>query len=168
VNTSAKSGKTTTAATSGIDVEFVALHHCVFEDRLFQHVTQGLPISDRADEEGSVELAAEVRVYLDPEETSGLVELVITAEPEAQPSWRASVGFVGKYSVVKDLGETSIPFSKFVWSNGIAYLVPYVRERLANLTSASAFPSYHLPPLSVPKLLELAEASRASVDKDED
>lgn len=104
-------------------------------------------------ESDEVTLRAHVRAYVDEAKRSAFLNVAISAEPEAQPTWAATVAVLAHFTAAD---QSVIPLEQFVWSNGIANVVPYVRERLASLTSASSFPTFNLPPISVPALLALA------------
>jgi preprotein translocase subunit SecB len=146
--------ETSPPSTTDINIDNISLRACRFEDRLFDHVVlQEKPAAEGHGAGEGITLNTNIDVWLDTENRSALVRLVVDVEPEQQPSWAASVECLGQYSVGD---HPVIPLEKFAWSNGIAYLVPYARERLANLTSAGPFGTYILPPLSVPKLLELS------------
>lgn len=148
------------AGGSDINVDAIFFRRCLFEDRLFEAaiLTSGDPPAEVADAE-NVSISTKIGVFVAQDERSALVQLAVAVEPEAQPTWTATVEVVGRYSV----GEHPIiPVQRFAWNNGIAYLVPFVREKLASLTSQSIFGTFLLPPLSVPALLRLAQASNTA------
>lgn len=145
------------APTTDIEVEAIVLRACHFEDRLFgatfapdspTEEAEGLALGD----DGAT-ISPEVGIWLDERQRIAFVRLLVKVEPKRQPSWAASVEVVGKYSA----GDNPVlPLEKFARNNGVAYLVPFVREKLASLTAASIFGAYLFPPLSVTKLHSLA------------
>jgi preprotein translocase subunit SecB len=139
---------------SGISISFIALQSCTFEDRAFvKLVEQAGSLETPPDQSDEVTLRAKVRVYVDGGKRGAYLHLMISAEPDAQPTWTASVAVVAHFTASEN---SLVPLDQFIWSNGIANVVPYVRERLASLTSASVYPTFNLPPISVPALLALA------------
>ncbi|MEZ4378423.1 MAG: hypothetical protein R3B35_09075 [Gemmatimonadales bacterium] len=144
-----------------IEVEAISVVSCDFRDQLFsQVVVGGSPADPQLDQPTGVEVTPEISVWFSGDNKRAIVSLAVRVSPETQPSWVARVEVIGRYRS----GENPImPLKRFAWNNGVAYLVPYVRERLASLTAASDYQTYQLPPLSVAKLRELA-AHPASAD----
>ncbi len=145
----------TSVAARDITIDRIALRACRFDDHLFEQTVlqiDGAP--DPTPKSDRVRLSSKIGVWISPESRFALVRLIIEATPHSQPTWTAMVEVVGKYSCGED---PVIPLERFAWMNGIAYLVPYVRERLASMTAASVFETYMLPPLSVARLIELSK-----------
>jgi hypothetical protein len=161
VSTLTVSTKQKQIAAPGIIVETIGLKSCRFNDHLYDsafHPGNDLPVIAHDEDEG-VDLKAEVNVFFRGTE-GAVVELSLTAQPRSQPTWSANVTVFGHYLAS---AEPAVPLNQFAWNNGIAYLVPFARERLASLTGASIYHSYFLPPLSVPSILASAGMSPAAL-----
>lgn len=154
-------------AAQGIIVESINLKSCRFDDHRFDAIFHSsAEYSGEPEGDNGVDLKTEVNVFLRGDE-GAMVELSITAEPRHQPSWTANVVVIGHYTVTE---APVIPLRQFAWNNGVAYLIPFARERLASLSGASMYEPYFLPPISVPALLALAGIASAppvSVDADD-
>ena len=143
------------AGATGISVDLIALRSCTFEDHYFESLFKDSPNPEPEDDQ--VDIEADVRLWFSTNERTALVQLILKAQPRTQPSWSAVVDIVGQYSA----SDSSVmPLAEFARGNGIAYLVPYARERLASLTSASVFETYNLPPLNVSKIWEMARVAQ--------
>jgi preprotein translocase subunit SecB len=129
------------------------MRSCRFEDRLFGPTDDDKERPTPPTAPVGINMGAQVTVWVAEDKRSAVVRLVIDVEPLAQPSWSASVEVVGQYSCGP---SPVIPLERFARYNGIAYLVPYVRERLANLTAASVFQTFILPPIGVEELLKMS------------
>jgi preprotein translocase subunit SecB len=150
-NTATEPVKASTTTTD-IEIDSISLSACHFEDHLFVAAVleQNVQAAARTGEEGA-DLTTEIGVWIG--DNMALVRLRVNVIPKAQPTWAAIVEYVGRYSVGPN---PVLPLEKFAWNNGIAYLVPFVREKLVTLTAGSIWPTYVLPPISVPTLRALA------------
>lgn len=167
-------------ARTDIEIDFIALRSCLFEDLLFAHTMldaisddESATTGEHASGEGmeseadageqagdeSADIQAEINVWLDDAQAAAMVQLIVHVQPKQQPTWRAMVDMFGKYSAREN---PVLPLPEFARTNGVAYLVPYVRERLASLTSASGFDTYVLPPVNVKQLTALARRTAAA------
>ena len=143
----------------------ITLQACEFHDHIYESFVVGESnpsAGSDSEEESGVDLNANVQVFFNESAKGALVELTIYAKPVEQPSWSARVTFVGHFV---EHEHAVMPLEKFAWSNGIAYLVPFVRERLSSITSASAFSTFLLPPLSVPSILRMARVGAGDTAK---
>lgn len=150
-----------------ISVDTIVLRACHFDDRLFEAsvVNPSQVIEDEAGVVGEdgVKIAPEIGIWLDEERKTAFVRLAVSVEPKRQPTWAAMVEMVGKYSA----GENPVlPLEKFARNNGVAYLVPFVREKLATITASSIFGTYLFPPLSVAKLFSLVNERTAQSEEE--
>lgn len=154
------SGKAPSIATGDIAIEAIVQIGASFKDLHFEKGIRGEPVPD-----GGAEVSLQVDMQVLVEEAtkrSALVRLAVTARPNIGALWEASAEYVAVYSV----GDNPpLSLQEFAWSNGIANLVPFVRERIASLTQASNYPTYILPPISVARLRELHEQSAAARER---
>ena len=81
------------------------------------------------------------------------------------PAFKLIFTFLGQYS----FEEPGVPnIDEFAWINGPAYIVPYARELIANITSRiTALPTLILPPINVHELIEESERRKAAHEKPE-
>lgn len=141
-------------AKTDISIDLITLRRCRFDDHLFDRsVVEGIPVAAPQGESTDFEMTVDIGMWFEEGGRSAIVQLAIGIMPKSQPSWSALVDVIGKYSC----GENPVlPLERFARNNGIAYLVPFARERLANLVSASVFKSFILPPMSVAELISRA------------
>lgn len=138
---------------TGIEIDRIVLSACEFIDRQFLAVfVDDAHAEASADGDDGADLTTEVGVWIG--EDVAFVRLRVSVVPKAQPSWAAMVEYVGRYSAGSN---PVLPLEKFAWNNGIAYLVPFIREKLISLTAGSVYTTYVLPPVSVPHLIQLAQ-----------
>jgi preprotein translocase subunit SecB len=141
---------TESVAASDIQIETIVLLGSYYRDLHFERAIRGEPMP-----EGDTEVSLGVNIQVLVEQKSrrnAIVRLSITARPEGPPIWEANA----EYLAVYEMGDNPpISLTEFAWSNGIANLVPFIRERLASLTQASNYATYILPPISVARLREL-------------
>lgn len=144
---------------TGIVVRGMWLNECSYEDFGFNRfVGEGAQVEESEGEEMNVEPEAEVWFNGDHE---AMVRLSVEIKPASQPSFRARVAYVAHYVG----GENSIvPISEFAWGNGLAYLVPFVREKLAAITQASFYPVFYLQPINVSAFTDAAQSEEATDD----
>lgn len=126
-----------------------------FEDKA---LTGGSDIPDPTSvSEAGAEMGIDVQGRLvdhetDDEQKVAFVEVTLTIAPNLQPSFEASVTCLARYSFGSD---ASLPRDKFLRRNGIAMLFPFLRERIASMTSQSRFKTLLLPAVNVSKIPEL-------------
>lgn len=144
--------ETTSVAASDINIENVVMIGAYYRDVFFDEAIGGA----RAPEgDTTVSLRVNMQVLIDQASRQrALVRLGITARPDGQPVWEANAEYVAVYSAGSN---PPLTIEEFAWSNGIANLVPFIRERLASLTQSGNYATYILPPVSVSKLRELYE-----------
>jgi preprotein translocase subunit SecB len=100
--------------------------------------------------------ASEVE-WFGPQECEVFASLDLFSETgEETPPFRATLEFSLRASV-EDAAATSL-LKDFSTVNAIAVMIPYIRETLASITGRSGLPPLVLPPIHVPRLLELAAA----------
>ena len=134
---------------TGIRINAIWLVECEFKDYGFLRlVADSDNIDEAVDEEGAIQVDPLADVWLS-EDNEAIVRLRVSIRPITQPTFSALVSYAAHYSADE---STVVPLKDFVWANGIANLVPYVREKLASLTHASNYPVYYLPPLNIAAL----------------
>jgi preprotein translocase subunit SecB len=133
---------------SGIELISIWMSECSFKDfRLNRSIQEG---EQQEDSEGDLlDVEHNGEVYFDDNGREAIVRLTVTVKPEAQPSFVATVSYAGFYRAGT---EPKVPLPVFAWNNGMAYLVPFVREKLAALTQASDYPTVYLQPFNLAAL----------------
>jgi preprotein translocase subunit SecB len=139
--------------TPGIVVDRIFVKKCEFDDEGFDRLFGGE--SPGPNETDAVNFETTVGTWFTEDDTRALVLLEFSVSPQKGATWTAKVTVVGQFRAE---GPTqSVPLQAFAVTNGLAYLIPYVRERLINLTALSRFPTFYLPPLNVRQLTERAQ-----------
>jgi len=84
------------------------------------------------------------------DDRAAIVQLTVRVAPKKTPTFVAEVTYAAQYTIV---GETPVmTISEFAWGNGLANLVPFVRAKLAHLTTESRYPTFYLQPINLTTL----------------
>ncbi len=136
---------------AGVEFKECWLDLAEFEDRGFSSLLGGKPIYTEETQLAEAEFTAKLEAWLKrrrPEDTvnEAYVRLFFAVGPKVQPTYQARVAYVGRFQAALD---ATIEFESFTSHFAIAYLVPFLRSKIAQLTAESRFPRYLLPPLDV-------------------
>lgn len=97
----------------------------------------------------TVEITPAANVWLH-DNRAAIVQLRVKVAPTTASTFEADVTYAAHYEVVGVSPVLSI--SEFAWGNGLANLVPFVRAKLAHMTSESRFPAFYLQPINLAAL----------------
>jgi preprotein translocase subunit SecB len=144
---------------AGIELVGVWMTECSFKDFGFNRTVQE---GDQHGEAGGDQLDVEheCEVWFDEQATEAIVRLTVGVKPETQPTFEAKVSYVGYYRAT---ANPTVTLQSFAWNNGLAYLVPFVREKLAALTQASHYQPLYLQPFNLTALTEGESANRSAL-----
>lgn len=135
---------------SGIELVTVWMTECRFKDSGFKRFVG--EDEEHVEANGDqIDVDHEAEVWFNEAETEAIVRLTVTVIPESQPSFQTSVSYAGHYRA----SETpKVALRDFAWSNGMAYLVPFVREKIASLTQSSFYSPVYLQPFNLSSLAD--------------
>ncbi len=91
------------------------------------------------------------------ERGEALVRLTVELAPELQPTYKIRTAIVGQFSAEPD---SKIPLPVFATEYAITYLIPFLREKIVQLTASSRYDAYLLPPIDVSDMIKGIVAAR--------
>lgn len=97
----------------------------------------------------------------DSPEREAILRVTLRATPHGHPSYSVKAAYVAVYSWHQG---SPMSLEDYVAGNGIANLIPYLREHLATLTQRSRFSTLFIPPLNVDELVKMADERGGEVE----
>ena len=147
--------ESTNPAETGIRLSLVWLVTSSFVDYGHEAILKGGTAVEAGD---TVEITPSANVWLH-DNRAAIVQLGVRVAPTRASTFEAEATFAAHYSVSGAMPVLSI--SEFAWGNGLANLVPFVRAKLAQMTSDSRFPTFYLQPMNLTAL----QAASTSTDE---
>ena len=148
------------ATKAGVTIDAVWCDKAEFDDVGFSVAVEGGDVPEG--NLGDMDFKSNLEVWYketttEAERGEAIVRLTVELAPERQPSYRVRTAFVGKFSAEPD---AQIPLAVFATEMAVTYLVPFIRGRIAELTGASRYDGYLLPPLDIEEMIEGIRAGR--------
>jgi preprotein translocase subunit SecB len=127
---------------SGYSIEKIYVQHQVLEDKR----------AGPEREHGQVGLGWDWRFLPTNPEPRFEVRLRVSVEPSAERDDYVSVSLVGRFKI--EVPSPTVPLKDFVRFQAVAIMMPYARQHISALTSASYYGTYYLPSINVAEAMK--------------